>query len=260
MRICVVLPAAGAGSRFGGDKLSQDLGGRPLILRTVELFTRRPEVTSILVAAPPDAVDEFRSRFGAQLSFHGAHVVAGGRAERWETVQRALAHVPADATHVAIHDAARPAASNELLDRVFAAAALHDAVIPGVPVTATLKRVGDQLLAAGEDDGIATSILGEVGMERVAARAVVETVSRTGLVAVQTPQVFARELIVRAYATADLPGATDDAQVVERAGGQVVVVEGEQRNVKVTTPEDLELVRLLLGVTGPETRPAHRRF
>ena len=153
MRVCVILPAAGSGTRFGSDKLAQDLGGRPVLLRTVELFTKRDEVTSIVVAAPPDAVEEFRSRYGAQLSFHGAHIVEGGKAERWETVKLALAAVPADCTHVAIHDAARPAASPELLDRVFAAARIHDAVIPGLQVTSTLKRVGDEYHLVAATDG-----------------------------------------------------------------------------------------------------------
>jgi 2-C-methyl-D-erythritol 4-phosphate cytidylyltransferase len=261
MRICVILPAAGAGTRFGGDKLSQDLGGRPVLLRTVELFARRDDVAAVVVAAPPDAMDEFRARFGGPLSFHGARIVAGGKAERWETVKLALAALPDDCTHVAIHDAARPAASNELVDRVFAAARLHDAVIPGVPVTSTLKRVGEPSVPVAADDPIADAILGpDTGTAHAKARPVLETVPRAGLVAIQTPQVFERSLLCRAYAAARLDGVTDDAQVVERAGGTVVVVEGEARNVKITTPEDLHLVRLVLGIESPEGRPAHRRF
>lgn len=265
MRICVILPAAGAGTRFGGDKLSQDLGGRPVLLRTVELFAKRDDVAAIVVAAPPDAMDEFRARFGGPLSFHGARIVAGGKAERWETVKLALAALPDDCTHVAIHDAARPAASNDLIDRVFAAARLHDAVIPGVAVTSTLKRVGDPVVSVAADDSIADAILGPVTdsaqAARTKARPVLETVPRAGLVAIQTPQVFERSLLCRAYDAARLDGVTDDAQVVERAGGSVVVVEGEARNVKITTPEDMHLVRLLLGVeASAEGRAAHKRF
>jgi len=260
MRVCVILPAAGSGARFGGDKLSQDLGGRPVLLRTVELFAKRAEVASIVVAAPPDALDEFRMRYGAQLSFHGARIVEGGRAERWETVKLALAAVPDDCTHVAIHDAARPAASQDLLDRVFAAAEVHDAVIPGLSVTSTLKRVSDELIAAAQDDVLASAILGEVGRDAVSARRVIETIPRKGLVAVQTPQVFATALIRRAYGASDLGGATDDAQIVERLGEPVVVVEGESRNVKLTTPDDLTLVRRESGAREPEGRAAHKRF
>lgn len=260
MRVCVLLPAAGSGSRFGGDKLAQDLGGRAVLLRTVELFTKRPEVASIIVAAPPDSLEEFRLRFGAQLSFHGARIVPGGTRERWETVQLALACVPDDCTHVAVHDAARPAASPELLDRVFAAAAVHPAVIPGVPVTATLKRVIDQVVAGGLDDAVADAILGDVGKGAASGKIVLETVSRQGLVGVQTPQVFTTELLKRAYAAGNLDGVTDDAQVVERIGERVVVVAGDSRNIKVTTQDDLELVRAILGVQTPEGRPTHKRF
>lgn len=260
MRICVILPAAGSGTRFGGDKLSQDLGGRPLLLRTVELFTKRDEVASIIVAAPPESLDEFRMRYGAPLSFHGARIVEGGRVERWETVRRALDAVPDDCTHVAIHDAARPATPNELLDRIFSAAANHPAVIPAIAVSATLKRVAQDRISASEEDALANAILGDVGSERTTARRVVETIPRDGLVAVQTPQVFSRELIRRAYASVDLSGATDDAQIVERLGEPVLVVEGDSRNVKVTTPDDLMLVRAILGVSEAEGRAVHKRF
>jgi 2-C-methyl-D-erythritol 4-phosphate cytidylyltransferase len=260
MRVCVLLPAAGSGSRFGGDKLGQDLGGRPVLLRTVELFTKRAEVTAILVAAPPDGLDAFRERYGAQLAFHGARIVPGGRVERWETVRNALAAVPDDCTHLAIHDAARPAASDALLDRVFAAAAMHDAVIPGVAVAATLKRVSDEPIRASADEALATSILGHAGREGSGGRRVLETVPRRGLVAVQTPQVFRLPLLRAAYAAADLSGVTDDAQVVERFGHEVIVVEGEAGNVKLTTPDDLALLRALLGAREPEGRPSRPRF
>ena len=107
--IGVIIPAAGESRRFGGDKLGQDLGGRALLLRTVELFTKREEVRAIVVAAPPERFDEFRERYGAPLSFHGVRIVEGGRTERWETVRNALAAVPGECSHIAVHDAARPA-------------------------------------------------------------------------------------------------------------------------------------------------------
>ena len=247
-RVGVVIPAAGRSTRFGlGDKISQDVGGRPMLLRSVELFARRDEVGAIVVAAPPDSLDEFRERWGTQLGFHGARIVAGGTVERWETVRNALAAVPEDCTHVAVHDAARPAASEELLARVFDAARVHDAVIPGDPVTSTLKRVSDETVDAEEADAVADSILGEISeTTKIKGRRVVGTVPRERLVAVQTPQVFRAELLRRAYAQADLAGATDDAMLVERLGADVVVVDGDPRNVKVTTAADLALVRAIL--------------
>ena len=247
-RVGVVIPAAGRSTRFGlGDKISQDVGGRPMLLRSVELFARRDDVGAIVVAAPPDSLDEFRERWGTQLGFHGARIVAGGTVERWETVRNSLAAVPEECTHVAVHDAARPAASEELIARVFDAARVHDAVIPGDPVTSTLKRVSDETVDAEEADAVADLILGEISEStKIKGRRVVGTVPRERLVAVQTPQVFRAELLRRAYAQPDLDGATDDAMLVERLGAEVIVVDGDPRNVKVTTQADLALVRALL--------------
>jgi len=263
VRICTIIPAAGGSRRFGlGDKLSQDLGGRALLLRTVELFTRREEVASIVVAAPPEeeALEQFRDRYGAQLGFHGVRIVAGGRADRWETVQRALDAVPEDATHIAVHDAARPAASDDLIGRVFEAAKVHAAVVPGVSVTSTVKRVGEEIVAAAEDDALASAILGDAGRDEVSARIVESTLPRDRLVLAQTPQVFVASLLRRAYAEIDPATTTDDASLVERLGETVVVVEGDPRNVKVTTADDLAMVRALLGATPPAERPVHKRF
>jgi len=262
MNVCVIIPAAGRSSRFaGGDKLGQDLGGRALLLRTVELFTKRDEVRSIIVAAPPDGMEEFGMRYGAQLGFHGVQIVEGGRVERWETVRNALAAVPEDATHIAIHDAARPCTPMDLLDRVFEAAQLLDAVIPVTPIHATVKRLGAEVVAAAEADPIADMILGDVPEEtKPSAQRIAETIDRRGLVAVQTPQVFTAALIRRAYAETKLDGATDDAQVVERLGADVWTVDGDPRNIKVTTNSDLELARALLRVPPPAERPVHKRF
>jgi 2-C-methyl-D-erythritol 4-phosphate cytidylyltransferase len=241
--VCVIIPAAGRGERFGGEKVSQEIGGRPMLLRTVEIFTRRPEVSSVIVAAPPDGMDAFASRFGAQLGFHGVKVVPGGRVERWETVSLALEHVPEGATHVAVHDAARPCTSDELVSRVFDAARIAPAVIPGEPVRATLKRVSAGQVAAAADDAIADAILGDAGRDAAQGRMVEETISRERVVAVQTPQVFELSLLRRAYAQPDLAGVTDDAMLVERLGEPVLVVDGEVRNIKVTTKEDLLIAR-----------------
>lgn len=260
-RVGVIIPAAGSGTRFGGDKLGQDLGGRALLLRTVELFTRREEVGAIVVGAPPDSIDEFRGRYGAPLGFHGVQIVEGGRIERWETVRNALAAVPPECTHVAVHDAARPAASDDLISRLFEAARVHPAVIPGLSVTSTMKRVAEETVVAEEGDATADMILGEIAeATRARGRVVVETVPRANLVAVQTPQVFRADLLRRAFAAGDAAGVTDDAQLVERMGEPVVVIEGEARNIKVTTPADLALTRAILGLREPEGRAVHKRF
>ncbi|MBI1304567.1 MAG: NTP transferase domain-containing protein [Phycisphaera sp.] len=247
MRIGVIIAAAGKSSRFGaGDKLSQDLGGRPVLLRTVEAFTRRDEVVAIVVAGPPDDMEGFRARFGPALGFNGAKIVEGGRAERWESIARAIQALPDDITHIAVHDGARPCVGNDLIGRIFAAAEVAPAVIPGVSVRDTLKRVGDATVSAAADDAIADFILGDVGKASTSGRPVVETVSREGLVAIQTPQVFDAALLRRAYASVELAGTTDDASVIERLGETVLVVEGDPRNLKITTEEDLVLARAIM--------------
>jgi 2-C-methyl-D-erythritol 4-phosphate cytidylyltransferase len=176
MNVCVIIAAAGASERFGSsDKLAQDLGGRAVLLRTVELFAQRSEVGSILVAGPPDSLVEFKDRYGPTLAFHGATIVEGGRSERSESVRNALSAVPDSTTHVGVHDAARPGVSKPLLDRIFEAAANVPAVVPGLTVDATVKRVsGEAVQVAEEEDAIADAILGSSGRKTVDVRYVTE--------------------------------------------------------------------------------------
>lgn len=269
MNLAVILPAAGAGRRYesaGGlrNKLEEDLGGKPLLQRTVETFTKFDDhevtISEILVAGPYDeaALAEFRQRHGDRLGLLSARIIRGGQTHRWETVAAALTHVPDSCTHVAIHDAARPCLSFELLGRLLRAGRTHPAVIPGLRVNDTLKRTRETGETLGGDDPVA-AILGESAASRQPLRVVVETLDRAGLVLVQTPQVFRLDLLRRAYAQPDLSG-TDDASLVERLGERVLVVEGEPRNIKVTVPADLALARAIMGYREPEGRPAHKRF
>lgn len=255
MRIAVIIPAAGAGKRFqegasGTSKVEHDLAGKPVFLRSVELFLGRGDVAGVILAVPPDGVDDFRFRWGDKLEFHGVRIVPGGTKERWETVLRALDAVPADATHVAVHDAARPLASEKLIGRVFEAAAKHAAVVPGLAVANTLKRVREDAGVAGGDP--LDAILGGAGRPDV--KTVVETVDRRDLVEVQTPQVFELGLLRRAYeqlaaGSVDSARITDDASLVEALGdpaNPVVVVEGEPTNFKITRAADAELATALI--------------
>lgn len=277
MNVCVIIPAAGSGQRYhtpdnpaidGRSKLDEDLGGRPVLQRTVELFTKHPDVSSIIVAGPhdPDAFAAFRQRHADKLGLLGVKLVQGGKVHRYETVQAALAHVPDGVTHVAVHDAARPCTSDALIERVFAAAeAGHKAVIPGVDVADTLKRVGDEV-AAGKPDPLAAILGGDSGSSgKPLGRRVVETVDRRALVGVQTPQVFEIGLLKKAYAQKDLT-STDDSQLIERLGdedgegGGVLVVPGEAGNIKITRHGDILLARAILGVKPPAQRETHKRF
>ncbi|MEL7471889.1 MAG: 2-C-methyl-D-erythritol 4-phosphate cytidylyltransferase [Planctomycetota bacterium] len=263
MHITVLLPAAGAGRRyraedeFGPSKLDEDLGGRPVLQRAVELFAKDHRVGKIIVAGPfaDDALAEFKLRHADRLGLLGVELVRGGETHRYETVAAALRHVPDETTHVAIHDAARPIAPPELIERVFTAAERHDAVIPAQPVADTLKRAGGDVEAKAADP--LADILG--ASSGPAPRSVAETVDRTELFAVQTPQVFEIGLLRRAYAQPDL-SSTDDAQLIERLGETVVMVAGDARNLKLTTPGDLPIIRSIGGFKTAEDRPTHKRF
>ncbi len=272
MRLAVIIPAAGSsrryiesaksatGSALDRQKIDEDLGGRPLLHRTVELFNKLDDVTTIIVAGPADAAayEAFKARHADKLSILGVQLCQGGKDHRYETVANALKLVPADATHVAVHDAARPATRADLIQRVLdAARAGHAAVIPGIDVPDTLKRVSAEAIVSKEADPLA-AILG-ASAPRAEARRVEQTIDRSRLVAVQTPQVFEKSLLARAYAQKDL-SSTDDAQLIERLGEPVIVVEGDPTNIKVTRARDLTLVRAILGHRPPTDKPAHLRF
>ncbi len=264
MQLSVIIPAAGGSTRFGDrDKLREELGGRPLLVRTIEVFAANEFVDQIIVAGPPDEMQVFRDRFGPALSFHGAQLVEGGRESRWQSVQSALALVKDDATHIGVHDAARPGVTQELLGRILEASNYVDAVIPVININATVKRVGQvEDVGASEDEfeALADSILGDAADSSVKASPVLETVDRTGLVLAQTPQVFKAELLRRAYAEGHAENTTDDAQAVSLAGGEVYTVPGEHRNLKVTTRDDVKLIKSLMGLRDEPQRPTHKRF
>lgn len=270
MNIAVIIPAAGSSRRYSESlraqgfetersKLDEDLGGRPVLNRTVELFTKHPDVSTIIVAGPadPEAFDQFKQRHADKLGLLGVRLCQGGKDFRHETVANALKLVPADCTHVAVHDAARPCAAPALIERVFDTARNFPAVIPGVDVADTLKRVDVNAAVETPRDPLA-DILG-AAPDGPPGRAIESTIDRSNLVAVQTPQVFELALLKRAYAQDNLT-STDDAQLVERLGERVIVVPGEPTNIKITRAVDLQLARAILGVKPPESRAAHMRF
>lgn len=266
MKVAVIIPAAGFSRRFGQgqefarSKLDEDLGGRSVLQRTVEMFTKRDEVYAIIVAGPYDeeAYAEFKLRHGDKLSILGVTICRGGKAHRYETVAAALGHVPDECTHIAVHDAARPCTPVELLDRVFDAATQQDAVIPAIEVDETLKRVSAAETIAAEADPV-DAILGDAGKANTGFRTIEETIDRTRLMAAQTPQVFKADLLRRAYAQDEL-SSTDDASLVERLGEPVVVVRGDPRNIKITRSADLRVARAILGVRSGQPKAAHKRF
>jgi 2-C-methyl-D-erythritol 4-phosphate cytidylyltransferase len=238
-KFAVIIPAAGQSSRFGGieKKPFVSLDGRPVWLRSAELFWSRPDVSRVYLVISPDDRDDFRTRFGHLMMFANAEVVAGG-AERFESVANALAKVT-DAEFVAVHDAVRPLVLTRHIDAVFDATREHGAAMLGVPLADTLKRVG-------ENDTIT------------------ETIPRAGLWQAQTPQAFRRDWLTEAYANRAKLGAaiTDDAQLVEASGRPVRVVAGTAANFKITTKDDLELAEAVVRARAKpaEEKPTARGF
>ena len=237
-RFAVILPAAGRSTRFGDPKQKKiyaDLDGRAVWLRAVEPFLNRDDVGEIVIAIAPGDRELFERRYRPNVAFLGIKVIEGG-AERADSVANALEATDPSCDFVAVHDAARPCLTAELVDAVFSAAVAHGAAILAVPVADTLKRAD----ASGR---------------------IVETVPRAGLHGAQTPQAFRRDLLVRAYANRTrLPGAaTDDALLVESLGHPVRVVAGSPMNLKITTAADLRLASAILQSLPkpqPDT-PAH---
>lgn len=258
MQLAVILPAAGASRRFGSSdpaagksKLEMEIAGRAVLHRSVELFTKRSVVKQIIVAVNPDEIDAFKFKWSDRLGLLGVKVVPGGKVERWETVLNALKAVDPGITHVAVHDAARPVAAADMIDRVLEAAAHYPAVIPAVPVHATVKKLEDQPLPDPSGADPLDRILGSAGKKTVEARKVSATVPRAGLWLAQTPQVFTIDLIRKAYeqiAAGKLKPdqITDDAGLVEVMGHPVAAVMGDEFNVKITLPADLKFAEAVL--------------
>ncbi|MHC4996708.1 MAG: IspD/TarI family cytidylyltransferase [Planctomycetota bacterium] len=258
LHIAVILPAAGLSKRFGeknGSKLDADIAGKPVLQRAIELFTDFKQVEQIIVAVDPDNLDAFKFKWVDKLSFmpKPVKIVAGGKAERWETVLNALEAVQEGVTHVAVHDAARPVADRAMIQRVFDAAAQHHAIFPGVPVSSTLRRVNpepEQTAQTAADADPLDAILGAEQSESLHIHAAQETVPREDLWQVQTPQVIALGLMHRAYqrikdAPTHATNITDDIALVEALGEPTAAVRGDSMNIKITLPGDLPLAEAI---------------
>lgn len=215
-----VIVAAGSASRMGGiDKVMAPLGGEPMILRTVRAFEDCEAVKEIVIVTREDLMGpivELCSGFTKIRS-----VVQGG-SSRQESVKLGLLALSKEVRLAAVHDGARPLVSGELIDKVIRAAHSYGAAAPAIPVKDTIKVFEGGFIAATPD--------------------------RSTLRAVQTPQVMDRDLLLGALEKAEQEGIalTDDCSAVERIGMRVRLVEGEERNLKVTTPLDLKIAELLL--------------
>jgi 2-C-methyl-D-erythritol 4-phosphate cytidylyltransferase len=222
MQVAAVVPAAGEGRRLrepdGQRKQFRDLGGRPVLVRTIEALERHPAIRQIVIAAPSAHVEPLAAQLAA-YGFHAVIEVVAGGASRQESVSQALANVQSGVDLVAVHDSVRPFVSVHEMEEVFAAAYEHGAAALAIPVGDTLRR------SDGDRFG--------------------ETVDRNGLSRMQTPQVFRLEILRQAHAAATGDEATDDVELVLRTGHSVRAVEGSSFNLKITTPGDWRLARML---------------
>lgn len=231
-RFAVIVAAAGSSRRMGGtDKQFALIGGKPVLWWTLQLFVGRSDVCQLLVTvseANRERIEALLTEMRLRLPWA---LVMGG-AERQDSVRAALCHLSAEATHVAVHDGARPLTSKETIDEVFAAAVRFGAAIAAVPVKDTIKEVN-------------------------AGHFVSKTLDRSLLWQVQTPQAAEKKALVEAYAKAHAQSfqATDDSSLLERIGSQVRVAPGDYRNIKITTPEDLRVADIWLTGGGNMRAP-----
>lgn len=229
----VILVAAGKSTRFGDAHYKKPfamLADRAVWLHSAERFQACKDVAQTIVVIAEEDREDFMRRYGANLAFMSIDLCIGGE-QRSDSVRAGLEKLVEGIGYVAIHDAARPCVSDHEIERVFAAAKKTNAAVLATPVAATLKR--------GEPAG--------------GGLVIAETVSRENLWQAQTPQVFSRGLIERAYASA-ADAATDDAALVERLGERVTIVEGSPQNLKITTKSDLKLAELILK-SRPRPKP-----
>ncbi len=224
-RFAVILPAAGKSTRMSGFQRKKpfvELKGRPVWVRTAEYFTSRDDVSETILVVSPDDMEWFRETFKPNLAFMNIKVVAGG-SSRAESVRNGISALTEPADFIAVHDAARPLLTAKWVDQIFAAAVTHKAVLPGVRISSTVKKV--------RDDGTIHS-----------------TVDRTNLYQAQTPQVFERTLLQKAFAACrNLAAATDEASLVEELGHPVHVIDGWPMNIKITTNDDFRMAELYVN-------------
>ena len=219
-----IIAAGGRGVRLGGARPKQflALGGRPILERSVDAFVSSNRIAEVVVALPPDlaaSIPDYLRHRGKPV-----HVVEGGE-RRQDSVANAFARMSRSADVVVIHDAARPLVTSDLIGRTVDAAASYGAAIAALPVSDTVKRGGPD-------------------------RFIVETIPRNEVFLAQTPQAFRVDVLRAALAQAPGGDATDEATLAERAGHRVHLVDGDPRNLKITTADDLATAERLVAGNG----------
>jgi 2-C-methyl-D-erythritol 4-phosphate cytidylyltransferase len=244
MKVVVIIPAAGFGTRMtsapsakgkkpAASKQFTELGGTPILIHTLRKFAASPEISEIYIALRKNEISSFRTRLEKEakdILQKAVNLVEGGE-HRQQSVANALAAVSAASDDIVlVHDAVRPFVTQEIIQDVIRAAQKYGAAIAALPAVDTVKQV-----------------------ERTAEGAVITvTVPRERVVMAQTPQGFRYGVLKKAFDEAAADGflGTDEASLVERSGNEVAVVMGSPRNIKITTPADLELAEFYLKATS----------
>jgi 2-C-methyl-D-erythritol 4-phosphate cytidylyltransferase len=236
MKATVLIPAAGMGRRMGSSLNKQylDLGGRPILAHTLSLFDRHPLVEHIYPIVPPDEIDYCRQQIVHPYGFTKVRRLIPGGAKRQDSVRNGLQALAEDGLNqaarvVLVHDGARPLFNPGLLEELIRVVIAQGACVVGVPAKDTIKEV-------------------DAGM-------ISRTPERQRLWQAQTPQGFLYRIFREAFRQADAAGfsGTDDASLLERIGQPVAMLQGDYRNIKVTTPEDLVLATALLDSLREES-------
>jgi 2-C-methyl-D-erythritol 4-phosphate cytidylyltransferase len=215
--LSAIIVAAGSSQRMGFDKLRASLGGKPVLAHTIEAFEHTAAVTELILVARAERVQEFEELVRQSGFQKVRHVIAGGQ-QRQDSVRAGLERASATSSFIAVHDGARPLITTDQIERVFACARENGAAALAERITDTIKRADENQVVTGG-------------------------VPRENLYAMQTPQIFARELLERAYAAvaAENLSITDEVSAVEHLGEKVVLVPNDEWNVKITYPRDLLL-------------------
>lgn len=220
--LTAIIVAGGSSRRMGFDKTFALLAGKPVIAHTIAAFETCASVRDIVIVGRAERLDEFNRLVSDQRFEKVRRIVAGG-VHRQHSVHAGLDCLSAEATHVAVHDAARPLVRPEDIDAVFSVAKERGAAALAASVTDTLKRATPDRIVSG-------------------------SVDREGLYAMQTPQIFSRELLLKAYRVVESENLsiTDEVSAVERLGHDAVLVPNEAFNFKITYPHDLVLAELVI--------------
>jgi len=226
IQFAAILPAAGSSVRFGGDKLRHHLFGVPVLSRSIGAFAQRDDVALVMIPLRPDVAENPDEHEQVRAAHPTKVQTCAGGQTRAHSVRCAVREIPPEIEWVAIHDAARPLVSEQLISTVFAAALEHGAAAPALAVHLTIKEAPAPLPAR-----------------------VTRTVPRTRLWAMQTPQVMRRADLVEAFERCPIPldQVTDDVQLLELIGKEVWLVPGEERNIKITTTIDMKIAEVLLS-------------